>query len=262
MSDSRKIRDSFSRAAPEYDDQARLQRVVREECISMAEHVFGPDARILDAGGGTGVFCAEIRERGLNWRVTLLDIAEGMCQAARTHTPEVVNAGVQAMPFADSSFDGIFSSLMLQWCEDALAALREMARVVKPGGRCVISTFAEGTLEELREAFATLDDASHVNRFANPAALTALAAHGGFILLACEEETITTQHADVASLMRALKAIGASTKQEAGRKGLMTPRQLMRLEEVYRSRFAPQNAGNKDLPATWRVLYMILEKQP
>jgi len=265
MFDSKKVSQSFSKAAAGYDEHAKLQTVVREDCIDMAESCWKEGDNILDAGGGTGAFAEEIRQRGHDWRITHLDLSEGMCKVAQSATPYVVNASAENMPFADASFDGIFSSLMLQWSNDALRIFKEMARITKTGGTCIASTFAEGTLSELRDSFKTLDDSTHVNSFANPASLTALAVHSGFKLLACAEETFTSHHADVASLMRSLKAIGASTKQGVTRKGLMTPSRLKKLEEAYRERFAPKKGKNKaknnELPATWQVLYMLLEKQ-
>ena len=57
--------------------------------------------------------------------------------------------------------------------------------------------------------------------------------------------------------MRSLKSIGAANKQTGRRKGLMTPKQLKQLEQVYRKKFGDK----KGLPATWQVMVMILEKK-
>jgi malonyl-CoA O-methyltransferase len=100
----------------------------------------------------------------LKWRVTSLDLSLGMCAVAREKSGAVVNADAACMPFADDSFDGLFSSLMLQWADYPQALWNEMARVVKPQGRVVLATFVRGTLHELREAFSTLDGKAHVSR--------------------------------------------------------------------------------------------------
>jgi malonyl-CoA O-methyltransferase len=264
MFDSNTISRSFSKAAKSYDEHARLQRVVREECIKMGQSVWGEGASVLDAGSGTGMLAGEVKSRGLGWQVTHLDLAPGMCAVARARGLAVVNASAASMPFADDAFDGVFSSLMLQWADEPVKIFKEMARVTRKGGHGVVSTFVEGTLSELRESFAAIDDAAHVNSFASPVSLTALAAHSGFTLLACEEETFTSGHEDVTALMRSLKAIGATAKQGASRKGLMTPSQLKALEQGYRERFAGKAKGKakkSGLPATWQVLYMLLERQ-
>ena len=248
---------NFSRAAVRYDEHAELQRLVREECIRMGAECWQAGASILDLGHGTGSVMQDIN--GLGWDVTGLDRAFGMCEIARGRHGRVVNASCEALPFASRSFDGIFSSLMLQWLPDPLATFKEMARVIRPNGRCVVATLVQGTLNELHTSFAQLDDAAHVNAFADAGTLTALMVHHGFTLAGIEQETFTISYPDVRSLMQSIKAIGASTITAARRKGLMTPKRLLRLDAIYRERFG-KGKGKSTLPASWHVLYVILEK--
>ncbi len=260
MFDRKAINRNFGKAATTYDDHAQLQSIVREDCITMAEQVWKEGSHILDLGSGTGALSEEIRQRELNWRITQADLSLGMCERAKTRNPEVVNASCDALPFAGQTFDGVFSSLMLQWVYDPLPVMREIARVTKPSSLCILSTLTQGTLQELRESFTAVDDAMHVNYFADPAPLTALCVHAGFKLLACEEETFIIDYPDIKALLKSLKAIGATTTQEKKRQGLMTPRQLQRAEAFYRERFASPKGKNKGLPATWQVLYILLER--
>ena len=229
----------------------------------MAARFWPAGSRILDVGCGTGAFSRNAS--GSGWHMVQSDLSEGMCRAALAHNPATVLAAADALPFADASFDGVFSSLMLQWIYDPLPALREMARVVRPQGVCVVSTLTDGTLHELREAFQTLDDTPRVNAFAHAAPLTALCTHAGFKLLNCEEETFTIHYPDMVALLRSLKAIGAQTTQGARRHGLMTPRQLASVEAHYRAQHLAPDAKKKgqkknELPATWQVLYMLMER--
>src|SRR5258706_11161355 len=158
MFDNDAIKQQFSRAAPDYDAHAELQQQIREHCIALGEACWEEGAHILDAGSGTGALQEDIAARGINWRVTGIDLALGMCAKAREKNETVVNGDAAAMPFADNCFDGVFSSLMLQWVDSPLIVFREMARVTRPGGRCILATFAQDTLGELREAFASIDD--------------------------------------------------------------------------------------------------------
>src|SRR4029077_10511260 len=97
--------------------------------------------------------------------------APGMLERARLQSRwlrrfERVRADAYALPFATASFDLVFSNLMLQWCDDLDAVFAEIARVLKPGGLLLFSTFGPGTLAELREAWAAGDASSnHVNHF-------------------------------------------------------------------------------------------------
>lgn len=256
MFDTQALKVDFSEAATRYDDSAQLQRQVRERCITLARGLWRDSAHILDAGCGTGQLASDIREKLLNWRITGLDLASGMCKLAKGREQGMVNANAEAMPFADASFDGVFSSLMLQWANDPLAGLREMARVTRPGGHIIISTLTEGTLQELRTAFATVDEEVHVSRFFNKNALRQLGWQSGCTLAFEEEATLVEHYPDAASLMHSLKAIGATHKDNARQKGLMTPSRLSQIEHAYRRNFATV----RGLPATWRVYYMILEK--
>jgi malonyl-CoA O-methyltransferase len=256
MFDTQALKKDFSDAAPLYDAAAYLQRQVRARCINIARSQWLASAHILDAGCGTGQLGADIRQQLLDWRITGLDLAAGMCRVARDREPDVVNANADAMPFADESFDGVFSSLMLQWAGEPLAVLREMARVTRRGGRIVVSTLTDGTLHELRTAFATLDEEVRVSPFMNKLALRQLAWQSGCTLVMEEESVIVEHYPTALALMQSLKAIGATHKQQTRRKGLMTPHRLGRLERAYSRNFG-MPAG---LPATWRVYYMVLEK--
>jgi len=255
MFDMNAVKRAFGKAASNYDSHAQLQHEVREDSIRLGESCWAKGAAILDAGSGPGGFSHSVKLLGLGWNVTQLDVSLGMCKEAQALSP-VVNASAEILPFADAAFDGVFSSLMLQWVNNPLAALREMARVTKPGGRCVISTFTEGTLRELSESFAVVDSAPHVSPFLAAEKLTTLAAHAGFTLLSAEEEVFTSYTPDALTLMRSLKSIGAGNKLSARRKGMMTPRQMEMLEQHYLTNFS----GKKGLPVSWQVMFLVLGK--
>src|SRR4051812_10968969 len=100
MFNPKEINRTFGKVAATYEEHAELQRLVREECINIAQEVFKPGSHILDLGCGTGALTKEIRQRGLDWRVTQLDLSFGMCKAASEHNPCTVNAAADAIPFA------------------------------------------------------------------------------------------------------------------------------------------------------------------
>jgi malonyl-CoA O-methyltransferase len=255
--DREAIKDSFGRAAAQYDRHAQLQKLVRGECLDMVQGCWSGQASILDLGCGTGALAREAAEKSLGWELTGADISLGMCRVAHQFMPRVANAAAGALPFRDESFDGVFSSLMIQWVDHPLAAFREMARVTRSGGTCMLSTFTADTLKELREALSHIDNTPRITPFMEMMQLSAFAAHAGFMLLAVEEETITEHYSDALSLMRSLKAIGATNKLKARHKGLMTRKQLQSIEKHYRQLF-----GSKEgLPATWQVAYLMLGKR-
>lgn len=103
-----------------------------------------PGQCLLDVGAGSGQFHADLA--GVN--VTALDISPGML--AKVTVP-AVQADAQYLPFADASFDRVMANHVLYHIPDMPLALREMRRVVRPGGRVVITTNSRTTLSPLFE---------------------------------------------------------------------------------------------------------------
>lgn len=89
--------------------------------------------RILEAGCGTGAVLSSI-----NTPATLhgLDISSEVLSEARIHAPEakLVRGDALSLPYPDSTFDITFCHFLLMWVSDPLQAVREMARVTRPGG--------------------------------------------------------------------------------------------------------------------------------
>lgn len=101
--------------------------------------------RILDAGCGEGRFARMLAERGA--RVTAIDLSKRMLQLAQADeakTPLGIEYLEMSMtdlsPFADDSFDAVVAYLSILDVEDFGTALREIARVLKTGGRFMFST--------------------------------------------------------------------------------------------------------------------------
>jgi ubiquinone/menaquinone biosynthesis C-methylase UbiE len=104
--------------------------------------------RILDAACGTGIVARLAAERvGEQGAMLGLDLNPGMLAIARSLPPPSGasitwhEASVLAMPFSDATFDVILCQLGLQFFPDRPQALREMRRVLVPGGRLLLSVF-------------------------------------------------------------------------------------------------------------------------
>ncbi len=94
--------------------------------------------RLLDAGCGAGLLALLAHFRGA--QVTALD-ASPMVAIARQRLPaaDVREGDLEAMPFADASFDAVTAVNSVFYAEDMPAAVRELFRVVRPGGRVVVT---------------------------------------------------------------------------------------------------------------------------
>src|SRR3984885_1756775 len=103
----------------------------------------GPNDRVLDIACGTGMVSRALVER---WgcRVVGLDQSPAMLGRARSMVAasprlgariELVEGEAESLPFADAEFDHLTFTYLLRYVDDPAATLRELARVVKPGGR-------------------------------------------------------------------------------------------------------------------------------
>lgn len=94
-------------------------------------------ARVLEAGGGIGMYASQIQRR-CSAQVELFDIEPERIAEAQAETPHALVAAAEALPYPTAYFDTILSNEVLEHVADDRQAVREMARVLKVGGRMVI----------------------------------------------------------------------------------------------------------------------------
>jgi len=104
-----------------------------------------PGRRVLDVACGTGVVTRLAAERvGADGMVAGLDVNAAMLAVARSQTPSDMSidwyeASAESMPLPDDAFHVVLCQMGLQFVPDKLAALREMRRVLAPGGRAIVT---------------------------------------------------------------------------------------------------------------------------
>jgi demethylmenaquinone methyltransferase / 2-methoxy-6-polyprenyl-1,4-benzoquinol methylase len=134
----------FDRVASRYD---RLNRIISfgQDCAwrrRVAELLPPrPDLNVLDLATGTGDQLLALLAGGRVSRATGLDPSENMLAIARKKTPEGValqTGTAEAIPFPDAAFDAVTMSFGIRNVTDVDRALREIRRVLRPGGRAVI----------------------------------------------------------------------------------------------------------------------------
>jgi demethylmenaquinone methyltransferase/2-methoxy-6-polyprenyl-1,4-benzoquinol methylase len=111
-----------------------------------------PGERVLDLAAGTGVSTVELARGGAH--AVACDFSLGMLRAGRAvrsrrHVPFVAGDAT-GLPFAAGSFDAAVISFGLRNVSDVPAALRELVRVVRPGGRLVVCEFSRPTFRPFR----------------------------------------------------------------------------------------------------------------
>jgi len=134
------VRGMFDRIAPIYDAMNRVMTVGldrRWRKLAVREAVW-PGDRVLDACCGTGDLAVEAERQG--GRVVGLDFSENMLERARRKSGAIewVQGDALALPFGDGEFDAATVGFGVRNLTDLEGGLRELARVLKPGGRVAV----------------------------------------------------------------------------------------------------------------------------
>ena len=253
--DKQQARRSFNRAADTYDGVAELQYEVGDRLVERLDYIRLQPRSILDLGAGTGFITAALLKRYRKADVVALDIAERMLHRVQGRggwfrKPRCVCADAEALPFADDSFDFIFSNLMLQWCTDLESTLAEMRRVLAPGGLLMFTTFGPDTLMELRASWEAVDGYTHVNSFVDLHDVGDLLVATRWAEPVMDSERITVTYRELRTLMQDLKHIGAHNVTAGRARGLTGNRHMKQLAEAY-EKFREDGV----LPASYEVVY-------
>jgi arsenite methyltransferase len=149
--------DYFERVAGQWDQlrAGYLKESVREAAIAKA--YLRPEMMVADVGTGTGFVAAGLAP--LVSRVYALDGSSAMLEVARRNLAAFSNVVFQVadgstLALEDGSVDAVFANMYLHHCADPAAAIREMVRVLKPGGRLVITDMDRHEHEWMRREMA------------------------------------------------------------------------------------------------------------
>jgi ubiquinone/menaquinone biosynthesis C-methylase UbiE len=117
--------------------QEWAERLVDAAQIKEGQHV-------LDVACGTGVLTRAVARRvGMKGSVTGLDVNEGMLAVAERKAPQIQwkHGRAESLPFDDNRFDAVVSQFGLMFFGDRSTAIREMSRVLVPGGRLAVAVW-------------------------------------------------------------------------------------------------------------------------
>lgn len=141
--DESEIASLFDKESAAYDAayDAAHGHVLRARFNAVVEALGPGPGEVLDGGMGPGRLCAELDRGG--WRVSGVDLSASMVEMARLRIPHardrLVQGSIEAVPFGDASFDAATAMGVLEYVDDVEAALRELARVIRPGGSLVVT---------------------------------------------------------------------------------------------------------------------------
>jgi demethylmenaquinone methyltransferase/2-methoxy-6-polyprenyl-1,4-benzoquinol methylase len=113
-----------------------------------------PGDRVLDVATGTGMVALALADRGAE--VVGLDQSEPMLARARARASarvRFVRGEAESLPFSDGEFDALTFTYLLRYVDDVAATMRELARVVRPGGGIGMVEFGVPSSGPLRAAW-------------------------------------------------------------------------------------------------------------
>jgi SAM-dependent methyltransferase len=187
------------------------QTPVYEEALRCVN--VGVGSRVLDVGCGTGVFLRMCADRGA--AVSGLDAAAGLLELARRRVPEAdVRLGdLQVLPYDDDSFDVVTGFTSFFFADDMVAALREAARVARPGAPIAIQVFGrpeQCELEAVKLAIAAYRPGGTEEQYWRPGIVDELAIHAGLTIERSFDTTYAYAYPDAGALAEAMLAAGGA----------------------------------------------------
>ena len=157
------VNDHFEVAASDweriYSDKTLRGRIYQDRLAITLQWIaqlhLGSAAHLLEVGCGAGFATAALAKQGycvdaVDSVPTMLDItSKRLGETGAAERVRIVHADVRRLPMPNDSFDLVFALGVLPWLDDPLAAVREMARVTRPGGYVLVTADNSIHLEEI-----------------------------------------------------------------------------------------------------------------
>jgi SAM-dependent methyltransferase len=260
--DRRLLRRRRDRAAAGLGGHDFLFREVAARLAERLDDITRRFPLALDLGCHGGELARSLRGRGGIETLVQADLSPAMAARARAAagpgTPTLV-LDEEAVPFAEGSFDAVFSNLSLHWVNDLPGALVQLGRALKPDGLFLAAMLGGDTLIELRHCLmqAELDTAGgaspRVSPLVDPRDAGALLQRAGLALPVVDVDGLEVTYADALALMRDLKGMGEANALVDRHRRPSRRETFLRAAEIYRQRFADATGRVR---ATFQVIYL------
>ena len=181
---------------------------------ALARVGFEPGQLVLDVGCGVGAFLRLVAERG--GRPHGIDAAQALLDVARSRLPDadLRHGDMEALPYADDTFDLVTGFTSFFFANDIVAALREAGRVAKPGAAVVINVWGPHEANDLEAVKAIIRpyfpprpaDAPAEPDYSQPGVLEEIAARAGLQSETTFDTTLSYVFENAATVRRAMVA--------------------------------------------------------
>ena len=152
---------------------------------------------------------------------------------------------IEELCFAPNSFDLIWSSSALQWCNDLPKILSMIETILRPGGLFIFSSFGPNTLKELR-----MIDNNSVNMFTDINSITNMLVSNKLLNPLLDAEDFIISYSTIEKFFKDIKGIGASSSSSQLSKGLGGKSKIIKIKKAYE-----KLRVEGKLPVTYEVIY-------
>ena len=236
---------NFSRKHSSYQEAAQIQAEVAKWTAELLPGIHQVDGPVLELGAGTGLFTRHLVK--FFPQVVASDLSESMVREGKSAVPSPNWKVLDAWSLPnDSTFAGIVSSSLLQWCKDPLQVFQNWFDLLQPGGWMLHSFFLEGTLRELQQI---APDALAV-KFRSSEDWVKAFKSAGFEVLKTDTREDMLRFSSAVSLFRNLHNLGATTPNK------IQPTLLRRILKEYEAKFS----SNQEAFAHWNSTRILCRK--
>ncbi len=247
----------FSRIAGTYDQHAAIQAEVGQRLKQRLDDIHFEPKRILDLGCGTGAQSVALHEGFPEADIVAMDRVMPMIRQSvkkrgwwkKRFDPVIGNA--MQLPLADSTFDLVYSNLMLQGCDDHPAVLANLRRILRPGGLLLTSTLGPDTLSELLQAGLSIRPGPDMAHLSDVQRLGSALSQAGFVEPVLDTDWLTATYSSLQGLLEELESIGAITNAHESESTIDPPTRTG-------NRVAAGNdilRQNDQFAVTWEIVY-------
>tara|TARA_B110000196_G_C21151432_1_gene669952 strand:- start:4844 stop:5668 length:825 start_codon:yes stop_codon:yes gene_type:complete len=250
-------RVAFNKAANSYDTHSKIQELISKKLFDRLSHINIYPNNILDLGSGTGLNGLLLQKKYRKSHIINYDFAENMLANSRKKQPNIIKrilngnkfsyvcGDIEELGFAPNSFDLIWSSSAIQWCNDLSKILQMIKTILKPGGLFIFSSFGPNTLKELRAI-----DNNSVNTFIDVKNISDMLVGNRLLNPKLDVEDFTLLYTSIDKFFRDLKGIGASKSSSQLKKGLGGKDRIIKIKKAYE-----ELRVEGKLPVTYEVIY-------
>jgi len=255
MSFSNEICNAFHRCAAGYEAAAVAQKEIGHQLFERLSYLKIEPRYVLDLGCGTGLLTYQLKKKYPKAIVVGVDVAHAMlCEAKskqgwRTH-PEWLRADMHTLPFSNGLFDLVFSNQVFHWARDYPALIREINRIMNPGGCLMFSTLGPDTFQELRHP-ETQSPHAHVNDFLDMHDVGDILLAEQFLDPVVDMEQLVLRYKSRLDLFLSLKKQGGRNINPNRNQGLTGKQSWASFEASLEKTCTPEGK----YPLTYEVLY-------